>query len=515
MLAPCFYTDKVSAKPGETVCIFASTEQSPCTLVISRVGRDVTEVARYVDIVIDNHPTPNNADTDGCGWPSAFEFEVGDNWRTGYYDLSLTSPDGASTQHYICVRKSADAKKAKTVLILNTNTYAAYNYWGGANAYANVENLMAGKLDGDASRDGSIAKLSRMRPYAQMLLCQPEITPRLVNGEIRGVDEMVAPGDPAVLKALNLTPYDRSAGFVNNWEHHFAAWAETNAYDIDYLTDHDFEFEEDLLNDYNTVLLVGHSEYWSGNARRQVDHFTEEGGNLTVFSGNTCYWKVRWEDDGETMVVHKCRGEENDPLWANSETRTEATHLWSHEAFAAPEAQMTGLSFLYGGYHRLCMCVARGGGAYTVYNDEHWALKGTDLYYGDMIGGELPLIGYENDGCIINFDNNGLPIGSGVGVPTNLEIIAIAPATLAESERSPFPAMIPREETAILSKLAYGKSDEQTIERLMRGHAVMASFKRGNGEVFNAGTTEWAFGLLGLDPFVEKITHNVFERFGV
>jgi hypothetical protein len=43
---------------------------------------------------------------------------------------------------------------------------------------------------------------------------------------------------------------------------------------------------------------------------------------------------------------------------------------------------------------------------------------------------------------------------------------------------------------------------------------VMASFRRGAGEVFNGGTTEWAHGLAARDPFVERITRNVLRRFG-
>ena len=44
---------------------------------------------------------------------------------------------------------------------------------------------------------------------------------------------------------------------------------------------------------------------------------------------------------------------------------------------------------------------------------------------------------------------------------------------------------------------------------------MLASFRRGKGEVFNTGTTEWAHGLGARDPFVETITHNVLRRFGV
>ena len=41
----------------------------------------------------------------------------------------------------------------------------------------------------------------------------------------------------------------------------------------------------------------------------------------------------------------------------------------------------------------------------------------------------------------------------------------------------------------------------------------MAAFKRGRGEVFNSGTTEWAYALAAGDPFVAQITRNVLSRF--
>ena len=45
------------------------------------------------------------------------------------------------------------------------------------------------------------------------------------------------------------------------------------------------------------------------------------------------------------------------------------------------------------------------------------------------------------------------------------------------------------------------------------GHAVMATFNRGRGTVFNAGSANWCYGL-GADPVVEAITRNVLARLG-
>ena len=179
-----------------------------------------------------------------------------------------------------------------------------------------------------------------------------------------------------------------------------------------------------------------------------------------------------------------------------------------------PEAQITGLSFIFGGYHRLGLCAARGQGGYTVYRDGHWALAGTDLFYGDVCGDALPLIGYENDGCPLAFGEDGLPAAAArLGVPASLELIALAPCAFAEPADSGYRSLIPPEQLDVVARIAFGDDGAAAQARVMRGHAVMASFRRGAGEVFNAGTTEWAHGLAARDPFVTRITRNVLQRF--
>jgi hypothetical protein len=115
----------------------------------------------------------------------------------------------------------------------------------------------------------------------------------------------------------------------------------------------------------------------------------------------------------------------------------------------------------------------------------------------------------------LRFGADGLPAAVGnLGVPEDLEIIAMAPAAFAETP-SPYRALIPPEKLEVVAQIAYADAGVETQARVLRGHAVMASFKRGAGEVFNAGTTEWAHGLAAGDPFVTRITLNVLKRFGV
>jgi len=101
-----------------------------------------------------------------------------------------------------------------------------------------------------------------------------------------------------------------------------------------------------------------------------------------------------------------------------------------------------------------------------------------------------------------------------LGVPANLEIIALAPTAFGEDRSSGYPMLIPPENLQIIARDVFGEEGTEAEDRILRGHAVMASFARGKGCVFNGGTTEWAHGLAANDPFIVRITRNVLRRFG-
>ena len=509
---PACYTDRLSARPGERFALYASAG-SACTLEVARIGAGRDVVLRRQGIEIGDYPVPPHADRDGCDWPAALEIEVGADWPSGYYDIALTDAVGEETHHFVVVKPPLGVRRAKAALVLSTNTYHAYNHWGGANAYCDVAALMSRRADLPTAMAGAIGVLSTRRPFPQMLIAPPPDVPRLVNLRPREFEERPWAGNRDWPRRRELSPYDSSAGFLNKWEHAFAAWAEAEGLALDYFTDADLETEPTVLDGYACAILVGHSEYWSAGQRDQLERFVDGGGRLAIFSGNTAFWKVRFEDQGARFICHKWRGFEADPITA--EHPEQATHLWSHQAFARPEAAITGLSFLFGGYHRLGLCVARGAGGYTVYDETHWALAGADLFYGDVIGAGLPLLGYENDGCRLQFNDDGRlsPVAT-LGVPENLEIIAMAPAAFGEEAGRGYAPIIPPENLEIVARDVFGDDSAAAQDRILRGHAVMASFKRGRGEVFNGGTTEWAHGLKAGDPFVEAITRNVLRRFG-
>lgn len=503
------YSDRLSARPGESVALHLSATGGVCDIEIARLAKARTIVFEQKAVAVGEHAAPENAHIHGCGWPEAFRFTVGD-WKSGYYEILLKGADGAVGRHMLVVKSVTP--KARAVIVLATNTYQAYNWWGGANTYVWIGGPTPAPIPADEATHVVAARLSSARPFPAGMMQPVSEKHRIVSETRRGFRERAMPGEVIHEVLAGGQGWDCPAGFTDKWEHAFVAWAEDAGYELDYLTDYDLEAEPRALDGYAAALFIGHSEYWSMGERLETERYVDAGGHAVILSGNSCYWQCRWEDGGKSFVAYKGRAEDEDPFASDPAKRHLTSGLWSSPWVGRPEAALTGLSFLFGGYHRFGLCVSRGIGGYTVWNESHWALEGADLYWGDVFGDDCRLVGYENDGCPLTFGEDGLPRAvPRLGVPENLEIIATAPVTLGEP-RSEFGGLVPPEPFPVLTRAREGFDSPENRERLMRGHAVLATFKRGMGEVFNSGTTEWAYGLKAQNPFVDRITRNVLDR---
>ena len=79
---------------------------------------------------------PAHAYRDGCGWPESFALPIGADWPSGYYRAVLRAGEHEA-EHFFVVRSANPGAHARHVLVLATNTYQAYNAWGGLNLYGN------------------------------------------------------------------------------------------------------------------------------------------------------------------------------------------------------------------------------------------------------------------------------------------------------------------------------------------------------------------------------------------
>jgi N,N-dimethylformamidase beta subunit-like, C-terminal len=412
------------------------------------------------------------------------EIPVGEDWPSGYYAVTLTSGDERADAFFAV--RSRPEERAPILLVLSASTYDAYNDWGGPSLYT-----------------GGV-HVSAERPLARGFLVKPEPHRRkmqpLPDREGLWFFEWAEP--------LGLSVWSGGAGWWN-WERPFLHWAQRNGFDIDVAISSDLDADPGLLDGHRLFLSVGHDEYWSWAMRDHIEAFTTAGGNAAFFSGNTCFWQIRFDEGRRGLTCFKYRADE-DPVRGTSDERL-LTAPWSDHRVRRPETTTTGLTFTRGGYSRYGLGVPRGSGAYTVWRPDHWIFEGTRLRYGDALGLVDAVVAYEVDGCALTVGESGLPSPTHEdGAPDTLEILATAPARLWARDEQPSRYAHEPGELEHAAAAVFGEDWPSQVHRLEHNHAVLGAFTTsGGGTVVNAGVTDWAYGL--ADGAIEQITRNVLR----
>ncbi len=428
--------------PGETLTLHLSAEAAEVRVEITRLGAKPGRVLGPEAVPGGLKPVPAKASSHGCGWPVSASWTIPREWRSGYYEITLRAAEAvpagdpqparaAASSCFFVLRGAEDGPRKPILLELSTHTWNAYNNWGGFGLYA---------YHAPSGNQGH--RVSTQRPPASLF---------------------------------------------GNWERPFVEWAERNGYEFDYCTNGDLEFHPEVLRGRRLLLSVGHDEYWSAPMRDRVEAHIGAGGNAAFFSGNTCCWQVRAEEGGRALTCWK-QYYLMDPVWLARGDLSTLSTLWSHHLVNRPENRLTGVGFLHGGYHKSHGQLMDASGGYTVHRPDHWVFAGTDLARGAEFGAKDTVVGYECDGCEIEW-KDGLPSPTHRdGTPDTFTILATAPAKWHPDD------------CMFYDRWEAGRT----------GNAVLGVYSRG-GTVFTCGSTDWSHGLRGADPKVERITRNVLD----
>ncbi len=494
------YCGRLSYTAGDTVELHVSTRADRFEIAVHRWGatREQVHTASAEGVYT---PAPTDADSRGCGWPALMTFKVDPSWRSGFYLVTLTAvsaPDGRAVAHAGFVVRAA-GERASALLVLATNTWNAYNTWGGASLYT------GGK------------EVSFHRPFSRGLLDRPEVDRDDRKARpARWGETPDADGEEfqRYRIANGYAPAIGSTGWFTH-ERRFVEWAESEGYRFDFAVSSDLE-DPATVAGYDTIVHVGHDEYWSAPQRRSVEGFVRSGGHLASLSGNTMFWQVRLTDDATAMVCHKYSAHETDPVVAAGEPER-MTGMWCDPLVDDPEWSLLGAGSAFGLYHRFGNATARAAGGFTVYRHGHWLFDGTDLRYGDLLGARHGAVGYETVGCPIDLDEYQLPIARlRPGMPADIEVVAVAPASslgVGDYPKS-ISALSDQGDLEFVAERLYGSTDEDALARVRYGNAVMLvcrPFGESGGEVVTVGTTDWVFGL-DDDAAVQQVTHNILHR---
>ena len=416
------YASKVSVRPGESLSFHISNNRNgPYALSVYREGATRQLMATIPNVETQSHNCTGKAST-GCDWPVATNFTVPGDWPTGVYTVDVPRGSGGKWQILFFVQEKTPGA-ARILFLTSVNTFHAYNGFGGASLY-----------DFNSVNSVKAQKVSFDRPYA--------------GGGL---------------------------GNFNRWERHFVEWAEAAGYPIAYAATYDLEFQPNLLEPYDVVIIAGHSEYWTWDMRQRVKAYVAGGGRFMNLSGNTMWWQVRFEDNGRTMVGYKNWREDPDKSRHGSTTVN-----WNYPIFDT-SFLVTGLHWPFGGYP------GGNGNGYYVANADHWIFSGTGLAEDELFGRgptrDTSIHDKESDGLAFNCAPDGSTILGpivGPGTPGNFTILGVTPV--------------------------------HSEARALDGAAMMGLYTTpGGGAVFSAGTTGW---ILGLDqPEVDRITRNIIDRF--
>lgn len=469
-----------SGTGGQTIELAVSADESACEIEVSRIGREERVVANFAGVAVSNQPVPDDVEALGCGWATTIEIEIDPAWPSGFYLVRMATASGSTAEAFFVVR-SADP--SRSLLVLSTSTWAAYNDWGGPSFYTG----------------GQVS--SHQRPLPLGFLEKPD------PHKFRVARVADLPSQEVEAYFARYSYWSCAAGWAN-WERLFVSWAESNGLEFDYATSLDLATDPNILDPYDLYLSVGHDEYWSASMRDTLESWVDDGGFAAFFSGNTAFWQVRFEGDDLAMAGYKMEYEQ-DPVMGTP-AQTSVSTMWSDPLTERPENEMTGVSFTRGGYAH-CRAAPRGSGGYSVWRPEHWAFEGVDIRPGDIVGAEPVVVGYECDGCELTLQD-GLPAATGTGgTPANFEVLATAPARLWLTED--LPAALADSYVGELNWVAHrlaGADTEENRARFANGAAVMGTYTRGKGEVLTVGCTDWAYGLDDTD--IATITRNVFRH---
>lgn len=425
------YVNKISAAKGDTIKFYISTSVSPFNLSIFKIREEAAYLTEFSNITGGIQPLPDSA-WEGCNWNETFRFVIPNNWEPGVYRAEFPTGEGERGILFN-VKENSLSSYSKILLILSTNTWQAYNNYGGKSIY-----------EFNSTNSERAHKVSFQRPFEDPL----------------------------------------GSGDFYRYDARFIQWAAQNNIKHEIVSQLDVHTNPDLLPNYDVVFIAGHNEYWTRKERHAFQNYVADGGKLLILSGNTSWWQIRLEDDGNTLVCYKDKN--LDPLTGVVDSLV-TVHWWDDPVYY-PETMLTGVSFKYGGFvntffnGQVVLPSSQGYGDFIAYNTHSWIFKETNLVEGDEFGFENSIVGYETDGAIYDW-YYGRPASIGLGgTPLNFRILGFSPAV-------------------------------NYLTSVGITHATMGYYHTGNkGFVFNAATTDWVDGLIGGDPYTDIITKNVLNK---
>lgn len=281
------YAQTQTVFPGETLTFCTTTSAKTYRVAFHHLGTTGSTLDLIPNLSGHRQSAPQRAWEIGCNWQPSFSWTVPIHAKSGLYAAECIDSNHKKS-HIVFTVKPAPKKKNRIAVLASTNTYNAYNGWGGMSAYSTP----------------CPKTLSLHRPT-------PSASPIGI-----GRSHLVR----AELWVIN--------------------WLEQAGYAVDMYSDLDLHQSAHWLKNYRALIVNTHGEYWSVPMRDHLDTYLNNGGNLLYLSGNGLYWKVSYDAQMQTMEVRKDK--------QNHIQNGEPGGLWRN--VGRPEHAVIGVGYVRPGY---------------------------------------------------------------------------------------------------------------------------------------------------------------------
>jgi len=247
------YCWPLSAAPGDTLTFYvSSTATYQCTFMrYQRVGNNNvgTPLDTLADLPAQVQAPPDSA-WKGCDWATSFTYIVPAGGTSGIHAAELTA-SGLSTSWVSFVVKPAPGVRGDFAVLSNSNTWSAYNDWGGRSKYTSTP----------------AHELGFLRPNPSARPTGTSATNHQARAELWVLD-----------------------------------WLTGSGYSYDVYNDFDLHQGIPGLDGYKGFILNTHPEYWSVEMYDHLEGYLDGGGSLLYMGGNAMYEKVVFSVDGKHLT---------------------------------------------------------------------------------------------------------------------------------------------------------------------------------------------------------------------
>jgi hypothetical protein len=334
------YAGQYSVLPGEPITLYASTTARSFTVNAFRMGWYRGDLARLVwqsSTVPGRQQSPptvtGDTNTVQTDWGPSLTIPT-DDWPEGSYLLRMDAESGA--QRYVPVTVRSASTAGKVVIKNSTETWQAYNTWGGYDLYngpggaADYDNRsLAVSLDRPFDLDGAFLFLAHERPLIQL--------------------------------------------------------AERIGMPLAYVTSMEIATEPHLLDGASALFSLGHDEYWSPPERANVTAARDAGVNVAFLGANCMFRRTRLASTGlggQRLVICYKTSYMQDPMYGKDNALV--TSDWREPPNPDPESSLIGTLYESNPTNA----------DFVVASPDAWMFAGTGVQKGTSFPG---LVGIEYD----------------------------------------------------------------------------------------------------------------------